>query len=72
MGALMILCLGGLIALGVWVSRSLRSDRGQTPVDRADTLLAERFARGEIDGAEFTRSREPLHTGGSSSSRSGR
>ena len=72
MSALMIVFWAGLIALGVWVVRGRRSDRDLAPTDRADTLLAERFARGEINGEEFTRSRELLHTGGSSSSRSGR
>ena len=65
MSALMIVFLGVLIALAVWVVRSLRPDRGQAPADSADTLLAERFARGEIDGEEFTRSRERLHPSGS-------
>jgi len=62
MSALMIVFWGGLIAFGVWVVLSLRSGRGQAPADRANTLLAERFARGEIDGEEFTRSRELLRT----------
>ena len=72
MSALIIVFWGGLIALAVWVVRSVRSDRGQPPADRAEALLAERFARGEIDGEEFTRSRELLHTGGSSPSHRGR
>ncbi len=72
MSALMIVFLGGLIALAVWVVRRLRPDRGQPPADRADALLAERFARGEIDGEEFSRNRELLHTGDSSPSHSGR
>ena len=72
MSALMIVFLGGLSALAVWIVRSLRPDRGQAPADSADALLAERFARGEIDGEEFTRSRERLHTGGSSPSHRGR
>ena len=72
MSALIVLFWGGLIALAVWVVRSLRSGGGQAPVDRAGTLLAERFARGEIDSEEFTRSRELLRTGGRSPSHSGR
>ena len=72
MSALMIVFWGGMIALGVWVVRSLRLDRAQAPADRADALLAERFARGEIDGEEFSRSRELLRTGGSTPSHSGR
>jgi putative membrane protein len=72
MSAMMILFWGALIALAVWILRSMRSDRSRPSADRADTLLAERFARGEIDGEEFSRSRERLHTGGSSSSHRGR
>ena len=72
MSALMIVFLGGLSTLAVWIVRSLRPDRGQAPADSADALLAERFARGEIDGEEFTRSRELLRAGGSSPSHSGR
>ncbi|MBA2323520.1 MAG: SHOCT domain-containing protein [Pseudonocardiales bacterium] len=72
MSTFMIVFGGGLIALVVWVVRSMRSDRGQSRPDRADALLAERFARGEIDGEEFTRSRELLYTAGSSLSHSGR
>ena len=66
MSALMTVFLGGLIALAVWVVQSVRSDGGRAPADRADALLAERFARGEIDGEEFTRRRELLHTGSAS------
>jgi putative membrane protein len=71
MSALMIVFWGALIAL---VVRAMRTNRIQekAPADRADTLLAERFARGEIDGEEFTRSSQLLHPGGSSPSRSGR
>ncbi len=70
--ALMIMFWGVLVALVLWVVRGARSDRGQAPTDRADTLLAERFARGEIDAEQFTRSRELLRSGGSSLSHSGR
>jgi putative membrane protein len=72
MTAMMIVFWGALIALAVWIVRSRRADRGQPSAERADMLLAERFACGEIDGEEFTRSRELLHTSGSSASRSGR
>ncbi len=72
MSALMIVFLGALVALAVWIVRSLRPDRGQPPADRAEALLAERFARGEIDGEEFSRSRGLLHTGGASPSHRGR
>jgi putative membrane protein len=72
MSAMMIVFWGAVIALVVWVVRSSRTDRTEPPARRADMLLAERFARGEIDGEEFTRSRDLLHSGGSSSARSGR
>jgi putative membrane protein len=62
MSAMMVLFWGVLIALAVWVVRTARSDRGSRSADRGDTLLAERFARGEIDSEEFTRSRELLHS----------
>ena len=68
MSALMIVFWGGLVALAVWVLRSVRSDRVQRPDDGAEALLAERFARGEIDSEEFIQSRELLRTGGSSPS----
>jgi putative membrane protein len=72
MSAVMIVFWAGLIALVVWVVRGSRADRGQVPANQADALLAERFARGEIDGEEFTRSRELLRIGGSSPAHSGR
>ncbi len=72
MSAMMVLFWGAVIALGLWVARSVRSDRGQAPSAGADLLLAERFARGEIDAEEFTRSRVLLHASGSSLSRSRR
>lgn len=37
------------------------SGQEQSAADGADRVLAERFARGEIDDAEFTRSRTILH-----------
>ena len=65
MSAMMIMFWGAVIALVVWVVRSGRSEK---QVSRADTLLAERFARGEINVEEFTSSRELLHAGGVSPS----
>ncbi|MBC7639357.1 MAG: SHOCT domain-containing protein [Rhodoferax sp.] len=62
MTALMLLFWGGLAALTVWAVRSLGRAPDRDPVGRADTLLAERFARGEIDSAEFTRDRALLHS----------
>jgi putative membrane protein len=68
MSLMMVVFWGGLVALVVWLVRSFRDDRDRTPdvpspTQHAEELLAERFARGEIDGEEFTRSRELLHTG---------
>ncbi len=73
MSAMMILFWGALIALAVWVVRTRRGDRGSGgAADRADALLSERFARGEIDGEELARSRQLLHTSGASHSDGGR
>jgi putative membrane protein len=59
--SMMILFCGALIALVVWIVRTGSSDRGSGGVpDRAESLLAERFARGEIDTEEFNRARELL------------
>lgn len=67
MGTLMIMFWGGLIALGVWVVRSMRPDTRDGRPEDAGKLLAERFARGEIDGEEFLRTRDLLDTADSSS-----
>lgn len=62
----MLLFWGVLIALVVWVVRSMHSG-GQHPdsarTDRAvpDDILAQRYARGEIDDGEFRRWRVLLH-----------
>jgi uncharacterized membrane protein len=54
----------------VWAVRSARSNRQQQGSgDRAAALLAERFARGEIDSEEFSRTSDLLRTGGSPSPR---
>ena len=65
----MLVFWGGLIAVAVWVVHSLRADRTPPPPPRpasttthADDVLAERFARGEIDEEEFTRRRRVLHS----------
>jgi putative membrane protein len=68
MSAMMILLWGVIVAVVLWVVRTARRDRGSAAsADEAGALLAERFARGEIDGEEFSRSRELLY--GSSSTR---
>lgn len=67
MSLMMLVFWGGLIALVVWLVRgTLRSDQTTittSPERSADQVLAERFARGEIDEDEFTRRSEVLRTG---------
>jgi putative membrane protein len=70
MSLMMIVFWGGLVALAVWLIRSIRTDNSPTQgapssSARADEVLAERFARGEIDEDEFTRRHAVLHPGGS-------
>jgi putative membrane protein len=70
MGLMMVLFWGAVIALVVWLVQSVGSDKkpgqtGASPTDRADEVLAERFARGEIDEDEFRRRRDLLHSGDS-------
>jgi putative membrane protein len=54
-----------LIALAAWLVLYLRPGQSTgSPTERrqdAEELLAERFARGEIDEKEFARSREVLN-----------
>jgi putative membrane protein len=65
MSMAMLAFWGAFVAVGVWAVRNYRSgpDRPERPIGlaRADRELAERFARGEIDEAQFTRSRAVLH-----------
>lgn len=68
MSLMMLLFLGGLIALVVWLARigagrNPRVDETSLPAT-PDEVLAERFARGEIDEDEFTRRRQVLHRAG--------
>lgn len=73
MSTMMVLFWGGLIALTVWIVRTARRDNAPSEdAGHADALLSERFARGEIDHEEFTRSRVLLHSDGSSRPQSGR
>lgn len=66
MSTMMILFWGVLVAVAVWAVRTVLGDRSSIrPADQADVLLAERFARGEIDAEEFTRGRELLQGSGS-------
>lgn len=67
MSLMMIVVWGLPIALVVWAVRSsFRRDEPAvtTPPGRdADQVLAERYARGEIDESEFAHRREVLRTG---------
>lgn len=63
---MMALFLGALVALVVWLVRTTnRPDRGDagSATEVAERVLAERFARGEIDEEEFTRKRALLRAG---------
>jgi putative membrane protein len=68
MSFMMVVFWGLLIALVIWLVRSTRSDRvpgrrpAGIPAQPADEVLAERFARGEIDEDEYTRRRALLHS----------
>jgi putative membrane protein len=67
MSFMMVVFWGLLIALVVWLVRGNRPGYGSEdrpasdPTQRADDVLAERFARGEIDEDEFTKRRQVLH-----------
>ena len=57
----MVVVFGGLVALVIWLARSTVGPGQPTPAVRTpEQLLAERFARGEIDEREFTRQRALL------------
>jgi len=68
--SLMLLILVAiLVALGIFLFRTLRNQSTPVatvpaPTSRASEILAERFARGEIDADEFTRRRELLRSDG--------
>jgi putative membrane protein len=68
MSLMMVVFWGLLIALIVWTVRSFnnapaRFGGEQSANGSADAVLAERFARGEIDEDEFAARRELLHSG---------
>jgi putative membrane protein len=63
---MMLAFWGGLVVLVVWLVRNHRHDSAhatsrQGGLAGADSVLAERFARGEIDEDEFTHQRSVLH-----------
>ncbi len=64
---MMIILMGLLIAAVLWVARIARSGpndqpRTNMPMPGTDEVLAQRFARGEINEDEFQRRRDLLHT----------
>lgn len=70
MSTMMLLFWIGLIALVIWLarlgsSRDPRGTHGSSLPPTPDEILADRFARGEIDEDEFLRRRRMLHDSGS-------
>lgn len=65
MGLMMVVFWGALIAFVVWLVRTLRpehrADVTTSRSSRADEVLAERYARGEIDDDEYKRRRQVMH-----------
>lgn len=64
-GLMMLLVWGGLFALIYFAVRagsgaSGRDNRGQQPTERALEVLAERFARGEIDAEQYREMKHEL------------
>ena len=68
MGLMMLLFWGLVAGLVVWAVRSLRPQHAGAPSraasGTADEILAERYARGDIDEVEFERRRGLLHAAG--------
>ena len=67
MGVLMLVIWGLVTALVVWLVEQSHRERAPAVeparrIDHAEELLAERFARGEIEDSEFERRRELLHS----------
>jgi putative membrane protein len=66
MSLMTVVFLAAVVALGISLLRSYRGDSARPPEDssagKADELLAERFARGEIVEEEFRHQRELLHS----------
>jgi len=65
MGSMMLVFWGAVLGGAFWVARrgvaTSRTGTRSHAIDGADALLAQRFARGEIDEAQFTRARALLH-----------
>ena len=62
MSLMMVVFWGGLVALTVWAIRS--TVRRSEPSQGAESILEERFARGEIDAEELESRRTVLRGGG--------
>jgi len=64
MSVMMLVFWAAVISLVVWLIRRAKPTLyagGDRQTARADELLAERFARGELDADQFQRSRKLLH-----------
>ena len=61
MSLMMLVFWGGLIALAVWSIRG--TGRPSEPRNDAESILEERFARGEIDAEELESRRKALRAG---------
>ena len=62
MSLMMVVFWGGLVALTVWAIRA--TGRRSEPSHGAESILEERFARGEIDAEELESRRTVLRRGG--------
>jgi putative membrane protein len=66
MSLMMLVFWALLVVLVVWLVRGFRRETTRAgaerrpPTEQAEQLLAERFARGEIDAEEFERRRKVL------------
>jgi putative membrane protein len=71
MTLMMVAFWGVLVALIVWPARADRGSRSERPAGQsgkpAEDVLAERFARGEIDAEEYRQRRDVLAGSGSRS-----
>ena len=64
MSAMMLVFWGAIVALVIW---AVRTPRSRQAVASPKEILAERFARGDIDDDEFRRRRDALAGAGSPS-----